>query len=288
MHRVPRVVSILAVLSVSVPVIARAQNGDPSITPDVVYGHKDGMALTFDVYRPAGSGNGAGVLFMVSGGWVSHWFAPERSLPRYKALLDDGFTVFAVRHGSSPRYKVPDAVADVRQALHYIALHAGEFGVDAARLGVYGGSAGGHLSLMLGLAWDSGVGDAADQAPGEPAHVAAVVAYYPPVDLRPLVGPSERFPALEFADSLAPAISPILFVTPDDPPTLLIHGDADDLVPIRNSELMYKALQDSGVESKFIVIPGAGHGFRRAEDRARARAAMVAWFERYLGAEHRH
>ena len=91
-----------------------AQSG-ASITSDVVYGHKAGMALTFDVFKPAGEANGVGILNMVSGGWRSRWRAPEQAQERYQALLDQGFTVFSIRHGSSPRFNVPEAYADVTQ-----------------------------------------------------------------------------------------------------------------------------------------------------------------------------
>jgi len=258
--------------------IAHAQ--DNGTIADVVYGHKAGMALTFDVFVPEAP-NGAGILFMVSGGWVSRWSPTEQARENWEYLLRRGFTVFTVRHGSSPRFKVPEAHADVKLALRYISLHDGDFGVDRNRLGVFGGSAGGHLSLMLGLDTDDGDPTAEDEILRGAAKPAAVVAYFPPVDLRPLVGPSERFPALDFPDSLAASISPILFVSQDDPPVLLIHGDADQLVPIRNSEVMYAALREAGVTTEFIAIPHAGHGFR-GDDSERARAALVEWFEKYL------
>lgn len=261
---------------------ATASDDDLQITPDVVYGHKDGMALTFDVFRPANAHGGA-VLYMVSGGWVSRWGPPQRLASRsFSGLLEKGLTVIAVRHGSAPRYKVPEAEADVRRALRYVRLHAADLGVDLDRLGVFGGSAGGHLSLMLGLGSDEGEQDSRDEVLRTPARVAAVVAYYPPVDLRPIVGPSERFPALDFPEEQAASISPILFVTPDDPPTLLIHGDADTLVPISASEVMYAALQAEAVESEFITIAGGDHGFRNPDHRAQAQAAMVAWFDGHL------
>jgi len=251
------------------------------ITPDVVYGHKDGMALTFDVFRPT-SPNGAAILYMVSGGWVSRWIAPEGAARGFSGLLERGFTVLAVRHGSSPRYKVPEAEADVRRALRYVHLRAAELGIDPSRIGVYGGSAGGHLSLMLGLVSDGGT-DANDPVLRAPSRVAAVVAYYPPVDLRQMVGPSERFPALDFPREQAASISPVLYATPDDPPTLLVHGDADELVNISHSERMYAALQGAGIESEFVTIPGGNHGFTNAEHRARAQALMIDWFDRHLG-----
>jgi len=266
--------------------IANAQ-----IRSDVIYGHKDGMALIYDVFH-ADEPNGAGVLFMVSGGWFSVWQPAERRMAQFEALLDAGFTVFAVHHGSAPRFKVPDAVSDVRAAVRHIKANAADYGVDADRLGVWGGSAGGHLSLMLGL--NSETPPASPPAEGRgrmlgphykaadgDASLAAVVAYFPPVDLQALAGPSERFPALNFPADQAAAISPIRFVSEDDPPVLLIHGDADELVPIRNSEVLAKELDATGVPHDFLIIEGAGHGFRGA-DRTAASDAMVGWFTEYL------
>nr|MCS5582263.1 prolyl oligopeptidase family serine peptidase [Pseudomonadales bacterium] len=114
--------------------------------------------------------------------------------------------------------------------------------------------------------------------------VAAVVAYFPPVDLRRLAGPgswSERFPALNFDPDKAASISPILHADPDDPPTLLIHGDADGLVDIENSVIMHEEFQKKNVESQFITIPGGGHGFQ-GEDAQRADSARLEWFKKHL------
>jgi dipeptidyl aminopeptidase/acylaminoacyl peptidase len=119
-----------------------------------------------------------------------------------------------------------------------------------------------------------------NSAPAD-ARLAAVVAYYPPVDLRALRGPSERFPALDFPEEDADRISPILHVSPDDPPTLLIHGTADTLVPIRNSEQQHAAFQQAGVTSDYIIMDGAGHGFQ-GEQAQQATAARVQWFAEHL------
>jgi acetyl esterase/lipase len=262
---------------------------DYKITPDVVYGHKAGMALTFDVVQPK-KPNGAGVLFMVSGGWVSFWVPPETAVGPaspafvkfFNELLDHGFTLFIVRHGSSPQFKVPEAVADVRRAVRFIRLNAARFDVDANRLGVCGGSAGGHLSLVLGTSSDAGDKNAKDDVDKTSDRVAAVVAYFPPVDLREWVGTrTKEFPALDFDKKLADGISPILFVSDDDPPTLLVHGDKDTLVPVSNSERIEKEFKKHHVPCELKVMRGAGHGFAGKQNDEAAQA-LVAWFDKYL------
>ncbi|HWP42060.1 MAG TPA: alpha/beta hydrolase [Blastocatellia bacterium] len=264
---------------------------DVEIIPDVVYGHKDGLAMTFDVLKPRAKANGAAVVFMVSGGWFSRYAPPEQTALRFRQLLDKGFTVIAVRHGSSPKYLIPEIVSDVRRAIRFIRYNAARWGIDPNRLGVFGGSAGGHLSLMLGTASDNGDPEAKEDFMKVSNRVASVVAYFPPVDLRPLArgirpapAPGERgdrFPALNFEKEKAPDYSPILHVSPDDPPTLLIHGDKDELVPLSNSQRIYEAFQKNNVKTQLIIIEGAGHGFR-GEDARRASTAMVEWFERTL------
>lgn len=253
------------------------------VTADVVYGHKDGLALTYDVIHPTTRSNGAGVAFMMSGGWVSRWSPPARVAEGelFTELAAKGFTTFLVRHGSSPRFKVPDAVADARLAVAHIREHASDFGIDSERIGVTGMSAGGHLSLSVGLRAEGATGLPDDRTNARVTQVAAIVAYFPPVDLRPMVGPSDRFPALDFDAELAIGASPLLFATEDDPPTLLLHGDEDGLVPLSHSERMHDALKEAGVDTDFHVFEGAGHGFRGA-DAERGVRLTVDWFERHL------
>ena len=274
------VVLLVSALLIAVLAAPSLGAGLYRVDPDVIYGHKMGMALTYDVIEPANP-NGAGVLFMVSGGWFSRWSDPSAAIQRstaFASLLERGFTLFLVRHGSSPLFKVPDAVTDVRQALRHIRANAADWKVDAERLGVFGGSAGGHLSLMLGVATEAAYEGSPAMGDERPA---AVVAYFPPVDLQPLVGPNERFPALDFDRELGDEVSPLLFVSKDDVPTLLIHGDADELVPLDHSKRIKAAFDEQGVTSELIVIPGAGHGFRGDHEK-QAADALVRWFEQYL------
>jgi acetyl esterase/lipase len=280
----------MAAASVMVLLAAQlARAAEVDIVPDVVYGHKDGMALTFDVIKPKTAANGAAVIYMVSGGWVSSFTPPQQMATRFANLLEKGFTVIPVRHGSSPKYVIPEIVADVRRAVRFIRHHATQWGVDPDRLGVYGGSAGGHLSLVLATASDAGDPNATEAFMKEGNRVASVVALYPPVDLRQMArgvptAPAQagqRFPALNFEREKAADYSPLVHVTRDDPPTLLIHGDKDELVNISHSQNMYKALQETGVKSEFVTLPGAAHGFRGA-DAERSDALMLAWFSATL------
>ncbi len=253
-----------------------------SVKTDVVYGHKDGMALTMDVFEPKTNAKGIGLVFMVSGGWISAWAPPDKAVGLFMPLLKEGYTVIAVRHGSSPRYVIPEIAVDVRSALKYIYEHASEMNVDKDRLGVFGFSAGGHLSLLLGTRPD------ATHANGEQKsipHVAAVAAVFPPTDLAPYVDPSnplrEKFPALKFDPAQAADYSPLAQVSKDDPPTLLVHGDKDELVPIWHSEKFDAALDELKVPHKLVVIKGWGHGFDAAGNELMFKE-MAAWFNEHL------
>lgn len=278
----------LALMLLLAPVAAHADDDAVKITPDVVYGHKDGLAMTFDVFTPTANAHDIGVLFMVSGGWYSGWTAPEQALPFYAPLTSKGYTVFAVRHGSSPRYGIPDAVSDVRRAVRYIRLHAGDFCIDPDRIGVYGMSAGGHLSLMLGTASDEGEADAKDPLLRVSDRVQAVVAYVAPTDLTIMVHEApdhlpayEKFPALALDLENAKTYSPLFAVSSDDPPTLLLAGVKDDLVPIDHSRKIRDAFEHEHVATQLIEYENAGHGFP-PEDMQKALAEMVKWFDARL------
>ncbi|QDT45771.1 acetyl esterase [Gimesia alba] len=268
-----------------IPIHPTFAENDVKIIPDVVYGHKYGMALTFDVYQPQKQANGAAVLFMVSGGWYSKWTDPKNMLGWFKPLLDEGFTVFSVRHGSSPKFIIPEVVDDVRRSVRFIRLHSNEYGVRPDQLGVWGGSAGGHLSLVLGTTSDEGNPKAKDKVLQSSDRVAAVAAYYPPTDLREFVDEKSpyyhRFPALQFDADLADDFSPLLHVSQDDPPTLLIHGDQDKLVPISHSKNIMKQFQTQKVPAELLIIENAAHGFK-GDDHTRASDAVVKWFKQHL------
>ena len=256
---------------------------------DVIYGHRDGMALTYDVFKPVKHANGALVVNMVSAGWRSSWAPPEERQARYQALIDKGFTVVALYHASAPRFQVPDAVADVKLGMRHIKLHAADYGADPARIGVWGASAGGHLALVAGMMADDGNAAAANPLERSGNLIAAVVAYFPPTDLAALLQGRPKVDAIAFDDKLFASVSPIHSVDPRDPPTLILHGDADRGVPLSQSESMHAALDKAGVENSLKTYAGADHDFYVKGDPIRtdayatdAMAQMVAWFESHL------
>ena len=270
--------------------VARADSTVREIEPDIVYGHKDGLALTMDVYRPKSNAKNQGaILFMVSGGWYSRWAPPEKAKPLFDPYLNAGYTVFAVRHGSSPRYAIPDAVSDVRRAVRFVRNNAERFDIDAHRLGVLGMSAGGHLSLMLGTTGDDGDADSKNDLDRVSSRVAAVVALVPPTDLRVAVWeapeslPAYRgFPALNLAMDKAKEQSPVVHVTPDDAPALVIMGGKDELVPAKHGHWIAAAYERESVKHKLIVFPDAGHGLEGDENRATMIREVVGWFDTHL------
>ena len=254
---------------------------DIETTRDVVYGHKDGMALTFDVFRPTKNSNGMGVLYLDTGHWVSMWTLPELKIGFFKPIIDAGYTVFCVHHSSSPRYLVPEMVADTKLALRVIEERAAAFRVDPKRIGVFAYSAGGQLALCLGMTDDAG-GPLEGE---ERSRVAAIAVSFPVSDLRGLGNPEnplrKSIPALRITEPQAEACSPILLVRPHVPPTLVIHGTRDRFIPLAYSERLLDSLTKAGVDNELVVIPDGDHGFDSQGNREMF-AAVVRWFDRFL------
>jgi acetyl esterase/lipase len=254
---------------------------------DVIYGHKAGMALTFDVVQPE-KPNGAAVLFMVSGGWVSVWAPPEtlirpksRDANPWEQFVDRGYSMFLVRHGSSPQFKVPDAVSDVRRAVRYIRLNAKNWDIDPNRIGVIGGSAGGHLTLMLATTADEGDPKSQDAVERTSNRIRAGVAWFPPTHLEKFLKLKQQFPALEFDVKKIPDVSPLEHVTADDAPVYLAHGDKDELVPVGESEAIVEKFKATNVDHDLLIVPGAGHAFV-GEDMKKVMDGTLNWFDKHL------
>lgn len=270
-----------------------AQESAPVRVEDVIYGRRPGVALTLDVFKPA-KPSGIGVLWMVSGGWFSSHEGINPAM--LKGFLDRGQTVFAVVHGSQPKYTIPEIVQDVERATRYVRTHAREYAVDPNRLGISGGSAGGHLSLWQGARGKEGDPSAKDPVDRASSKVQAVACFFPPTDFlnygesskNGLTSVLERFrPAFGLRsadpaelDRAAREASPLYHITKDMPPTLIIHGDKDLLVPIQQAELVMKRLEELGVPHRLVVREGKAHGWPNlAEDIP----ILAEWFDQHLG-----
>lgn len=292
--------------SVSGSANAKATPGFTRIE-DVIYGRKFGTALTMDVFTPTEKPNGAAVIWTISGGYVSDRGAirPEG----YAELLRRGYTVFAVVHGSQPKYTIPEALDDMRRAIRFIRHNAERYHIDPQRIGICGGSAGGHLSLMMGLDPQPGKPNKKDPVDREPARVQAVACFFPATDylnfgragrtaddaLREELAPFRApFDFNEFDENvkryvpitdvqqrldILRRISPIEHVSPDDPPVLIIHGDADRLVPIEQSQRLVEKLSGAGVTAKLITRAGEKHGWSKITDDV---AIFADWFDANL------
>ncbi len=281
---------LLAALS-----IAWAQTNDNvKRTEDVIYGRKFGTALTLDVFQPA-KPKGLGVIMLVSGGWFSAHDAINPGV--YRPLLARGYTVFAVVHGSQPRYIVTEIKPDIHRAVRFIRHNARKYGVDPDRLGLTGGSAGGHLSLTMATQGGPGSPDAKDPVERESSEVQCVACFFPPTDFlnygepgedavgvgvlknfKPAFGP--RADTAEGRQKLGREISPIYFVRSNMPPILIIHGDADKLVPIQQSQTFVKRCEEVGSPAKLIVREGKLHGWANMD---KDMEIFADWFDKHLG-----
>jgi acetyl esterase/lipase len=281
---------------------------DFTLTENVIYGRKFGMALTMDVFTPKEHANGAAVIWAVSGGWVSGRPA-DGGAGRFPELLRRGYTCFSVVHGSQPKYTIPEVLEDMHLAIRFIRHNATRFRIDPDRIGIMGGSAGGHLSLMMGLDQQPGKPNKKDAVMREVSRVQAVACFYPPTDflnwgapgrdvyeamkeeLKPFQAPfdfhefdEERKMFVPITDrerrmKILRETSPITHVSSDDPPILIIHGDADLLVPIEQSRRLMDKLNAAGVTTRLIVRPGAKHGWPGLTDDL---SIFADWFDRHL------
>lgn len=288
----------------------RADDSAFTRTQDVIYGRKFGTALTMDVFTPKTNANGAAIIAVVSGGWHSD----HRNIdgPFFAPYLEEagkrGYTVFTVVHGSQPKFTIPEILQDMHRAVRFIRAHAKDYRIDPQRIGISGGSAGGHLSLMQGTAGTDGDPQARDPIDRVSSRVQAVACFFPPTDflnygekgkvafapdgplafLRVAVDVRELDPQTKMYERVTDPkkqtelwrnISPITHVSKNSVPTLIIHGDKDNIVPLQQAETMIAKLKEAGVPAELIVKPGAGHGWGGI---GKDVATCVEWFDKYL------
>lgn len=260
----------------------------------IPYGIRGTNTLYLDVIRPDHP-NGLGVLFLVSGGWRSRQPGKFPTWP-FTPVLRRGYAVFPVYHVSQPKSTVMEIAEDMHRAVRFVRHHADAYGIDPDRLGVTGGSAGGHLSLLLATRGAPGPTDLEDPVDRESSVVQAVAIFYPVTDLLNLGkstenlgdgGPPKSFKKAFGSQSTNMAVwkvigretSPIYYITTNLPPTLIYHGDADTLVPLEQSERYQSAARALGNTVEVRVHHGGKHGWLTMPRDIRR---FADWFDQYL------
>ena len=256
---------------------------------DIAYVEGGHERQKLDLYRPSGFDPTSDeprplVVWIHGGGWRNG--SKANALPLRQRYVEDGYLLASVGYRLTDVAGFPAQTDDCLAALRFLREHADEYGIAADRIAVWGASAGGHLAAMMGVM-------EADSEGREHVQPAAVVDYFGPSDLLAFADFSDRVrgpnspealllrgPVLQNREKAAEA-SPVTHVDADDPPMLMVHGDRDPLVPLRQSERLQERLAEVGVEARLVEIRGGGHGGRSWND-PRIVAAVRTFLDEYL------
>ena len=261
-----------AAATAAAPTAAQAGRGAAQPTGkvdrDVTYCSPNGQAQKMDVYYPSNStGNAPVVLYVHGGGWTSGDKRSGNGSETIPELVKRGYLVAAVNYRLAPAAKFPAQIEDVKCAVRFLRANATKYGIDPNRIGAMGGSAGGHLVSLLGTSDASSGFEGNGGYAGVSSRVQAVVDMFGPADLTVgFEGASDTllkgvFGASSRTDPIVKNASPVTWISKDDPPFLILHGENDRLVPLSQSQELYDRLTAAGVPAKLVVVKNAGHGF---------------------------
>lgn len=244
-------------------------------TRNITYHEVDGRKLKLDVYAPAAPAapgeRRPAVIQIHGGGWVIG-DKREQGLPLLKHLARQGWVGFNVNYRLSPKATFPDHLIDLKHAVAFIRAHADEYGIDPHFIAVTGGSAGGHLTALMGLT----ANDPAYQPGFEDADTALQAAvpfygvydftnrkgYYPPNVVPKFLGPVVLKADLEREPEKFAAASPIDQIHADAPPFFVIHGDLDTLAPVEGArDFVHDLRERSNAPVVYLELKGAQHAF---------------------------
>ena len=248
-----------------------------SFEPNVVFAKPDGDELAMQIISPMWKPEGKGfplVVFIQGSAWTKpnqFWQIPQLSM-----LARRGYVIASVTHRSAFTAKAPAFLQDVKTAIRFLRAHAEQYQIDRERVGVWGTSSGGNTAMLLGLTGDDPAYELEDWA-GESTKVQCVVECFGPSDVTDLVAghmDNGAFPdmydivhalgggeTLEKCRETLDSIGPIHLVKPgcDVPPMLILHGDADELVPYRYGEMMYDRMEECGCDVEMVRVTDAPH-----------------------------
>lgn len=247
-----------------------------------------------DLYLPAGvKGPMPLLVFVHGGGWVSNDKTADMGYMRQTVgeLSALGIAIASIDYRFAADAVFPEILKDCNAAVSYLYDHAGEFGFDRERFAIMGFSAGGHLGTLMGLSNNQQVDAFFVPGSSRQFRFRAIVDFYGPMDLEKM--PNSRNP--EAPESIllggrpgdhpdrAKAASPLTYIDANDPPVLIIHGEKDDMVPPGQSRLLLSQLQQHGVKSELMVVPGAPH-YGIMFDAEAVRRKVVGFVSERLGA----
>ena len=277
------------------PASAQKAPKGPVVPDDVVfesgveYANPDDTHLQLNIARPKKLAASMPAVLCIHGGGFRGGNRQSYDSTCIK-LAQHGYVAFTASYRLAPKFQYPAAVHDVKAAVRWIRANAAKYGIDPERIGVTGGSAGGHLAQFLAVTGDVKKFDGTGGNPEQSSKVACVVNYYGPSDFTKSYGKSvdaaEVLPLwlggnLETARQKHIESSPLNWVTPDAAPTLCIHGTDDKYVAHEQAVWMVDRLKSCGVEAELLTLQGAGHGFR-GKDAETAEQAMFAFFAKHL------
>ena len=300
--RITRIIILWFFIIISSASISTASDMPFIQHQNIVYAEVHGIGLVMDVFVPTGDKNGLGVIDVISGAWHSSRdkIRDHTLTQTFHILCGKGYTVFAVRPGSITKFSAPEMKSNLNLGIRWVKQHSKEYGIDPNRLGMMGASAGGHLACLAAVTADDGKTPDGKPSESGDTRVRAVAVFFPPTDFLKFgdktIDPNadERLAKairrLAFDDANANAtadevkdaltkISPARLVTPKAPPFLLIHGDADPLVPLQQSETMQTALKEAGVSAELIVKKGGAHPWFTIHEEVKV---IADWFDKQL------
>lgn len=223
-----------------------------------------------DIYLPPNAkGKIPLVIFIHGGGWLSNdKYADMGYMKKTVAeIVSSGFALASIDYRFSTQAVFPAQMLDCNRAISFLYDHADKYGFDNNRFALMGFSAGGHLASMVGLSKNNNVDAFFMPGSTKSFNFKAVVDFYGPAELILFPGASdEKSPEALLIGAaplarpdLAKAASPVTYVDKNDPPFLIIHGEKDDMVSPKQSQLLSAWLNTAGVENELIIVKDAPH-----------------------------
>jgi acetyl esterase/lipase len=233
------------------------------------------------------------LIYVHGGAWIKGDKSEGAGSLFIPALVNNGFMVAAINYRLAPQYKFPANIEDVNCAVRYLRANAVKYGINPERIGVFGGSAGGHLVSLLGVTDESDGFAGNGGNPGQSSRVQAVVDMFGPSDIATQFrqdetrGMEATFGSSDRNSDIIKNASPVSHVSVDDPPFLILQGDRDTVVPPEQSQMLYEKLIEAGIPATLVMVKNCGHGFvpqggELSPNRIELVRLVVNFFNKYI------